>query len=229
MCTIQEPIAPRAQSKTRCKFPLPSPWLPLPPWPLSPLPWCFLGFCSGWGALTWTATLCGAAAGVLPRLPAACATTLDDCAGVWALCSLAGCPSCCPMTKPIMLPITSSAAMGRFAFGRMMCSCNMSSAILPCCPRGGLCRAVHVREITQNACQPVRTRECAACGRQCALPWRTATICAMIASAISSGVRAPMSRPMGPWMWPICSSVTPSARNRASRCSRVPRLPIAPT
>jgi len=62
-----------------------------------------------------------------------------------------------------------------------------------------------------------------------ALPRRTATICARMASAISSGVCAPMLMPMGPWMRPICSSVTPASRSRRSRRSRVPRLPIAPT
>lgn len=62
-----------------------------------------------------------------------------------------------------------------------------------------------------------------------ALPRRAATICARMASAISSGVRAPISRPIGPWICAICSSVTPASRSRRSRRSRVPRLPIAPT
>src|SRR5215218_5232887 len=59
-------------------------------------------------------------------------------------------------------------------------------------------------------------------------PVLSATISAAIAIAVSSGVRAPISRPMGLLMRASCSSVTPSSFRRAVRLSCVLRLPIAP-
>ena len=55
-----------------------------------------------------------------------------------------------------------------------------------------------------------------------------AMISPAMATAVSSGVRAPMSRPMGLLMRASCSSVTPSSFRRAVRLSWVLRLPIAP-
>lgn len=49
-----------------------------------------------------------------------------------------------------------------------------------------------------------------------------------IATAVSSGVREPMSNPMGLDMRASSSSVTPSSLSRAVRLSWVRRLPIAP-
>src|ERR687897_1945646 len=59
-------------------------------------------------------------------------------------------------------------------------------------------------------------------------PVLSATISAAIAMAVSSGVRAPMSRPMGLLTRASCSSVTPSSLRRAVLLSCVLRLPIAP-
>jgi hypothetical protein len=46
--------------------------------------------------------------------------------------------------------------------------------------------------------------------------------------AISSGVAAPMSSPMGARMRATCSGLIPAAAKRRRRSSFVPRLPIAP-
>jgi hypothetical protein len=54
-------------------------------------------------------------------------------------------------------------------------------------------------------------------------------ISAQIEIAVSSGVRAPMSRPIGDMTRSMSSAVTPASRRRATRCSCVRRDPIAPT
>ena len=59
-------------------------------------------------------------------------------------------------------------------------------------------------------------------------PCRAAVISASTERAISSGLTAPMSRPMGAWMRAISSSVKPISRSAARRSSAVLRLPIAP-
>ncbi len=53
-------------------------------------------------------------------------------------------------------------------------------------------------------------------------------ISAQIDIAVSSGVRAPMSTPIGAWMRARPSSSTPASRSRATRFSCVRREPIAP-
>ena len=53
-------------------------------------------------------------------------------------------------------------------------------------------------------------------------------ISAQIETAVSSGVRAPMSRPIGAMTRTSCSSVTPSAISRSLRSAVVRREPIAP-
>ena len=59
-------------------------------------------------------------------------------------------------------------------------------------------------------------------------PQRCWMISAAIEIAVSSGVRAPMSRPIGEWMRASSSSVTPASRSRATRSLWVRREPIAP-
>jgi len=59
-------------------------------------------------------------------------------------------------------------------------------------------------------------------------PQCCAIISAAIETAVSSGVRAPRSSPIGDDMRAISSSVTPSSRSRSSRSSCVRRDPIAP-
>ena len=54
------------------------------------------------------------------------------------------------------------------------------------------------------------------------------TISAPIATATSSGERAPIARPIGAWIRPSPASSTPSARRRSSRSAVVTLLPIAP-
>src|SRR5262245_6270005 len=60
-------------------------------------------------------------------------------------------------------------------------------------------------------------------------PHCSATISAATETAVSSGVRAPMSRPIGDASRSSSESDRPAARNRASRSSWVRREPIAPT
>src|SRR5690606_25745666 len=60
-------------------------------------------------------------------------------------------------------------------------------------------------------------------------PQRSAMISAATLTAVSSGVRAPRSRPMGEESRLISSSVRPASRSRSSRSSCVRRDPIAPT
>jgi hypothetical protein len=59
-------------------------------------------------------------------------------------------------------------------------------------------------------------------------PVWSAMISAAMATAVSSGVRAPMSSPTGLEMRASCSSVMPSYLRRAVRLLCVRRLPIAP-
>jgi len=59
-------------------------------------------------------------------------------------------------------------------------------------------------------------------------PVRLAMISAQMEMAVSSGVRPPMSSPIGAWMRASCSSVTPASRSRCVRFSCVRRDPIAP-
>ena len=59
-------------------------------------------------------------------------------------------------------------------------------------------------------------------------PVRIAMISAQIEIAVSSGVRAPTSRPIGDWIRAISSSDTPASRSRKIRPSCVRRDPIAP-
>ena len=73
------------------------------------------------------------------------------------------------------------------------------------------------------------------CGRRSARarsplpPQRPAMISAAMLIAVSSGVRAPRSRPIGLDSRASSSSVRPASRSRASRSSWVRREPIAPT
>ena len=60
-------------------------------------------------------------------------------------------------------------------------------------------------------------------------PHRLCTICAAIEIAVSSGVRAPRSRPIGECSRANSSSVSPASLRRARRSSCVRREPIAPT
>jgi len=60
-------------------------------------------------------------------------------------------------------------------------------------------------------------------------PPRTATISAAMDSAVSSGVRAPRSRPIGERRRANSRSVRPTSRSRRPRSSWVRREPIAPT
>ena len=60
-------------------------------------------------------------------------------------------------------------------------------------------------------------------------PCRTATTSAMIESAVSSGVIAPRSSPIGAAMRSSSSSSSPAASSRSRRCAWARRLPIAPT
>ena len=53
-------------------------------------------------------------------------------------------------------------------------------------------------------------------------------ISAQMATAVSSGVRAPMSRPIGPMTRASSASSTPASRRRALRSSWVRREPMAP-
>src|SRR5262249_16470283 len=57
-----------------------------------------------------------------------------------------------------------------------------------------------------------------------AAPRRTAVICARIATAISAGDSAPMSRPTGPWMRAPSASLKPAAVSRPRRAACVFRL-----
>src|ERR1700736_3121570 len=59
-------------------------------------------------------------------------------------------------------------------------------------------------------------------------PCRTATICARIASAVSSAVCAPMSSPIGAWTRSRLAASTPAAVSRATRSRCVFLLPMAP-
>ena len=59
-------------------------------------------------------------------------------------------------------------------------------------------------------------------------PRRTATISAMIESAISGAVTASMLRPTGPWMRASAASPWPSSRSRFSRAAWVRREPSEP-
>ena len=54
------------------------------------------------------------------------------------------------------------------------------------------------------------------------------TIWAPIATATSSGERAPIASPIGAWIRAMPASPTPSARSRSSRSAVVTLLPIAP-
>ena len=54
-------------------------------------------------------------------------------------------------------------------------------------------------------------------------------ISAAIDTAVSSGVRAPRSSPIGEDSRAISSSESPASRSRASRSSWVRREPMAPT
>ena len=60
-------------------------------------------------------------------------------------------------------------------------------------------------------------------------PQRSAMISAAMLTAVSSGVRAPRSRPIGLDSRASSSSVSPASRSRAIRSSWVRREPIAPT
>ena len=60
-------------------------------------------------------------------------------------------------------------------------------------------------------------------------PFRTATTSAMIESAVSSGVTAPRSSPIGAAMLSSSSSSRPAATSRSRRLAWARRLPIAPT
>src|SRR5581483_2794563 len=59
-------------------------------------------------------------------------------------------------------------------------------------------------------------------------PSRSATISAAIEIAVSSGVRAPRSSPIGALMRASSGSVTPASRSASTRFACVRRLPIAP-
>src|SRR5206468_6152196 len=59
-------------------------------------------------------------------------------------------------------------------------------------------------------------------------PWRTATICDRIASAVSSAVWAPRSSPIGACTRPSWAGLTPAAVRRATRSRCVFLLPMAP-
>ena len=59
-------------------------------------------------------------------------------------------------------------------------------------------------------------------------PHRSETSSAAIEIAVSSGVRAPMSSPIGAAIRAMSSSVTPAARSCSARSSFVRRLPMAP-
>src|SRR5438105_5256435 len=52
--------------------------------------------------------------------------------------------------------------------------------------------------------------------------------CARTATAISAGLAAPMSRPIGAWMRAIWSALAPSASRRSTRLAWVFLLPNAP-
>ena len=58
---------------------------------------------------------------------------------------------------------------------------------------------------------------------------RTAVTCAMMDTAISDGVTAPMSSPTGAWMRANSASVTPCSFRRSNRLAWVRRLPSEPT
>ena len=60
------------------------------------------------------------------------------------------------------------------------------------------------------------------------MPVRNAMISAQMAMAVSSGVLAPMSRPIGPMTRAMPSSETPASCSRALRLSVVRRDPMAP-
>ena len=60
-------------------------------------------------------------------------------------------------------------------------------------------------------------------------PYRSATISARIASAVSAGSRPPRSSPIGPRSRPSSASVTPASSSRARRSAWVLREPTAPT
>ena len=62
-----------------------------------------------------------------------------------------------------------------------------------------------------------------------ALPFHTATICAMMLRAISAGVRPPMSSPIGACTRATSAAVKPAERSRSMRSAWVLRLPNAPT
>src|SRR6266851_6647113 len=59
-------------------------------------------------------------------------------------------------------------------------------------------------------------------------PWRTATICARIASAVSSAVWAPRSRPIGACTRSISRGSMPLLTSLATRSRWVFLLPMAP-
>jgi len=54
-------------------------------------------------------------------------------------------------------------------------------------------------------------------------------VCARTATAISAGLAAPISRPIGAWIRAIWSAPAPSASKRSTRLAWVLRLPSAPT
>ena len=60
-------------------------------------------------------------------------------------------------------------------------------------------------------------------------PFRTATTSDMIESAVSSGLTAPRSRPIGAATRSSSASSSPAASSRSRRCACARRLPIAPT
>ena len=60
-------------------------------------------------------------------------------------------------------------------------------------------------------------------------PQRPAMISAAIETAVSSGVRAPRSSPIGEDSRAISASVSPAPRSRSSRSSCVRLYPMAPT
>ena len=57
----------------------------------------------------------------------------------------------------------------------------------------------------------------------------TPITCASTATAISSGVRAPIGNPIGPWIRSTSADENPAAPNRSRRAPCVLRLPSAPT
>jgi hypothetical protein len=59
-------------------------------------------------------------------------------------------------------------------------------------------------------------------------PFLTATISARIETAISAGVRLPMSRPIGPCRRAISAALRSNSASRSLRLAVLPREPSAP-